>query len=105
MLRFRALVATALVLVALPAAAVEQVFDPAGPSFYDQPFPMELRRDPDRTVKLAGFPFPPGNALIQSYRVSLERTKGFGLNSGVFFKFDAAIDPISLPADPAVSTQ
>ena len=105
MLRCRTLVATALLLVALPAAAAEQVFDPNGASFYDQPFPMELRRDADGTVKLAGFPFPPGNALTELYRISLERTKGFGLSSGVFFKFDAAIDPATLPADPAASAQ
>lgn len=67
------------------------------------PFPHELRRDPDGTVALAGFPFPPANALVQSYRVALERTKGFGLSSGVFLKFDGDLDQGSLPADPAAS--
>lgn len=103
MLVRRALLAIALLLVAAPAPAAEQVFDPTGSSFYDMPFPMELRRDPDGTVSLASFPFPPGNALVDDYRVALERTKSFGINSGVFFKFDAAIDPTSLPADPAAS--
>lgn len=88
-----------------PAAAVEQVADPTGSSFYDMPFPHELRRDPDGTVSLAGFPFPPGNPLIESYRVALERTKGFGINSGVFFKFDGDLDPASLPADAAATLQ
>ena len=99
----RALLALLLLLAATPASAVQQVFDPEGASFYDVPFPMELRRDGDGTVSLAGFPFPPGNALVQSYRVALERTRGFGLASGVFLKFDGAIDPATLPADPAAS--
>jgi hypothetical protein len=104
MLHRRALTAVLLLLaVAAPAPAAEQIFDPEGSSFYDLPFPMELRRDPDGTVALTNFPFPPANALVESYRVALERTQGFGINSGVFFKFDAPIDPASLPASPAAS--
>jgi hypothetical protein len=99
----RALPVLLLLLVAAPAPAVEQVFDPAGTSFYDMPFPMELRRDADGSVSLAGFPFTPGNALIDRYRVALERTPSFGLNSGVFLKFDGPIDPATLPASPAAS--
>ena len=85
------------------AEAVQQVFDPAGSSFYDMPFPLELRRDPDGTVSLANFPFPQGNALIASYQAALERTRGFGIHSGVFFKFDGDIDVTTLPASPADS--
>jgi hypothetical protein len=104
MLRPRILTAAFLLLaLAAPAPAVEQVFDPDGASFYDMPFPMELRRDPDGSVSLANFPFPPANALVDSYRVALERTRGFGINSGVFLKFDGPIDPASLPASPAAS--
>lgn len=105
MLFRRALLAIVLLFTAAPAPAAEQVFDPSGSSFFDMPFPMELRRDPDGSVALAGFPFPPDNALVDSYRIALERTAGFGINSGVFFKFDAAIDPASLPVDPAASAQ
>ncbi|MBM4247749.1 MAG: hypothetical protein FJ148_28840 [Deltaproteobacteria bacterium] len=99
----RALLVVLPLVVAAPAPAVQQVFEPAGASFYDTPFPMELRRDADGTVSLARFPFPPGNALIDGYRVALERTRGFGVDSGVFFKFDGAIEPATLPADPAAS--
>ena len=87
------------------ADAVQAVFDPDGASFYDMPFPFELRRDPDGSVSLAGFPFPPGNALIESYQVALERTRGFGIHSGVFFKFDGDLDASSLPATPALSRE
>jgi hypothetical protein len=103
MRRCRVLLAAVLLLAAAPAAAVEQVFEPSGPSFYDMPFPFELRRDADGSVSLAGFPFPPGNALIESYRVALERTEGFGINSGVFFKFDGDLMTSTLPADAEAS--
>ncbi|MEW6267767.1 MAG: hypothetical protein AB1689_00550 [Thermodesulfobacteriota bacterium] len=103
MRRCRALLAAFLLLAAAPAGAVEQVFDPAGSSFYDMPFPFELRRDADGTVSLASFPFPVGNALIDAYHAALERTEGFGINSGVFFKFDGDLLGASLPADPDAS--
>ena len=84
------------------AGAVQPVFDPSGPSFYDLPFPHELRRDADGTVSIATFPFP-ASALIDQYRAAIEQANGFGLASGVFFKFDGAIDTTSLPADPEAS--
>ena len=76
MLVRRTLIAVVLLLLSVSARAAEPVFDPDGTSFYDMPFPMELRRDADGSVELAGFPFPPGNALVDSYRVALERTRG-----------------------------
>ena len=84
------------------AGAVQPVFDPAGPSFYDLPFPHDLRRDADGTVSIARFPFP-ANPLVDQYRAVIEETAGFGIASGVFFKFDGAIDPATLPAGPDAS--
>jgi hypothetical protein len=89
------------VLCAAPAFAVAPVFDPTG-GFYDMPFPHELRRDPDGTVALSGFPYIP-NGIVTAYINSLDEVPGFGLNSGVFLKFDGAVDPASLPADPDLS--
>lgn len=89
------------VLTSTPAFAVAPVFDPAG-GFYDMPFPHELRRDADGTVALGDFPFVP-NPIAASYIASLDEVPGFGLNSGVFLKFDGAIDTASLPADPDAS--
>lgn len=105
MRRILSYIALALLAIAFRAEAVESVFDPSGASFYDMPFPFELRRDPDGTVSLAGFPFPPANPLIASYRVALEQTRGFGVHSGVFFKLDGDIDPASLPSSAAASRQ
>ena len=94
------LIATA----ASPARAVAPVFDPDGGGFYDLPFPHELRRDADGTVSIAGFPFP-ASPLVDQYRDAIETTAGFGIASGVFFHFDGAIDPASLPGDPEASRQ
>ena len=44
-------------------------------------------------------------ALAQSYASSLEETEGFGVNSGVFVKFDGAIDTASLPPTADASRQ
>ena len=86
------------------ASAVQPVFEVVRQKFFDFPFPYELRRDADGTVSLAGFPFP-AVALAQSYASSLEETEGFGVNSGVFVKFDGAIDTASLPPTADASRQ
>ena len=91
-------------LAASPARAVTPVFDATGGGFYDLPFPNELRRDPDGTVSIGGFPFP-ANPLVDQYRDAIETSAGFGIASGVFFQFDGPIDPASLPADPEASRQ
>lgn len=82
---------------AAPAFAVAPVFDPNG-GFYDMPFPHELRRDADGTVALGDFPYI-SNGIATAYINSLDEVPGFGLNSGVFLKFDGAVDTASLP-DP-----
>lgn len=98
----RTALAAALLGTALPCLAVQPVFNPAGGSFYDMPWPFELRRDADGTVALANFPFG-ANAIVQSFAVALEEVPGFGLNSGVFVKLDGDLDESSLPADAAAS--
>jgi predicted esterase len=96
--------ASMLLVAAPPARAVAPVFDATSGDFFDLPFPHELRRDPDGTVSIAGFPFP-ANSLVDQYRDAIETTQGFGIASGVFFRFDGPIDPSSLPADPEASRQ
>jgi hypothetical protein len=98
------LISLLLFIPAARAAGVQPVFDPNGASFYDLPFPHELRRDPDGTISLASFPGQE-NPLVALYLEAIEETDGFGLNSGFFFKFDGAIDETSLPADPEASRE
>jgi predicted esterase len=102
---FPAVLAVVLLAAAPPgASAVTPVVDASSGAFFDVPFPHELRRDADGTVSIAGFPFP-ANPLVEQYRGAIETTAGFGIASGVFFRFDGAIDPASLPADPEASRQ
>jgi predicted esterase len=100
----RVLATLASVLISLPAGAVQPIFDPAGASFYDVPFPFELRRDTDGTVSIASFPLP-ANSLLDQYRAAIEESPGFGIAAGVFLKFDGDLDPTTLPADPEASRQ
>lgn len=86
----------------LPGLAVEPIFEPGGSSFYDMPWPFESRRDADGTVSLAGFPFG-ANVIVQNFALALEEVPGFGINSGVFVKFDGDLDPASLPPDATAS--
>jgi len=97
-----AALALVLLLGAGSSHAVQPVFDPTGSSFYDMPWPFELRRDVDGTVDLSTFPFG-ASALVQNFATALEEVPGFGLNSGVFVKLDGDLDPASLPADAAAS--
>ncbi|MBM4265914.1 MAG: hypothetical protein FJ144_04770 [Deltaproteobacteria bacterium] len=99
----RRFVLTLALLVAAPAAAVSPVFDPAGTSFYDLPFPYELRRDPDGTVALASFPRP--SALVDQYIDTIDQIPGFGQSAGVFFKLDGDLDPATLPPTAADSIE
>lgn len=72
--------------------------------FFDTPFPFDLRRHPDGNPILCDFPNPKGNGLVSAY---VSATKGgldgFGIQSGVFLRFDGPIDPGTLPADAAWS--
>src|SRR5262245_36174713 len=85
------------------AAAVDAVVGATGTSFYDLPFPHELRRDPDGTISVARFPFPPDNEIVASYAAAFEQLRGFGISSGVFLKFTGDLDPATLPASTEAS--
>ena len=68
-----ALILAALISLAAPTLAVQPVFEPGGASFYDMPWPFDLRRDPDGTLALDTFPVG-GNALLESYAEALGQT-------------------------------
>src|SRR5687767_14937315 len=75
--------------------------------FYALPFPNALRVEADGTVDLRRFPraFEPGT-LVHTYIETIDADlRGFGMSSGIYFRFDAAIDDKTLPADANASTQ
>jgi predicted esterase len=70
--------------------------------FYAIPFPNDLRLGADGTVDLTSYPRTVG--YVQNYVDAIDAgMRGFGENAGAFFRFDAALDPTSLPADYAAS--
>ena len=70
--------------------------------FYALPYPNDLRMDADGTIALGSYPRD-GGLLEQYVDVFDQRVTGFGTASAIYFRFDGAIDPASLPADPESS--
>lgn len=83
-------------ILVVPAGAA----DPS--AFYDLPFPNDLRRHDDGTLDLSEF--PTNSLLVSQMRDAASALDGFGLNSGIYARFDGVIDPESLP-DPAASLE
>jgi hypothetical protein len=81
----------------------ESITDLRGDSFFDHPFPSDLRRE-DGVVVLAGWPNPRESPLLAQYiDFADRRLDGFSVMGGGFLRFDAPLDPSSLPA-PGAST-
>ncbi len=66
--------------------------------FYALPFPNDVRMGADGTVDLTAYPRTVGQ-IAQYVDVIDADLRGFGENAGAFFRFDAPLDPASLPAD------
>jgi len=73
------------------------IWDPSGGDFFDMPWPLDDRRDPEGTLDMEGFPNPYRIGLLDSYVAHMETLDGFGNNSPVYFGFEVALDPDSLP--------
>jgi hypothetical protein len=73
-------------------------FDLPAQGFFDQPFPSDLRRTADGRIRLDGFPNPYGLDLLDDYvAVAEKRLDGFSPNGAIYFRFDSALDPSTLP--------
>jgi hypothetical protein len=69
--------------------------------FLDHPFPSDLRRHPDGTIRYEGFYNPRNNALLDQYAGYADGlTEGFSPLAAGYLRFDAPLDPASLPATP-----
>jgi len=68
----------------------------ADADFFAMPFPSNFWLD-DNGLDLSLYPRP--SALVEDYLDTMDsRLDGFGLNAAIFARFDAAIDPATLPA-------
>lgn len=74
-------------------------------TWFDHPFPSDLRRAADGTARFDGFPNPTSLPLLAQY---IDDTKGllqgFSPNAAAYLRFSGPIDPASLPADPQAAT-
>ena len=76
---------------------------PTTVDFYALPYPNDLRLDSDGTPALAGY--HRSQDLVGTFIDTIDaHARGFGNTQAVFFRFDAALDPSTLP-DPMASLQ
>lgn len=66
-------------------------------SFFDLPFPNDVRRTAAGTTDWSGFPNPRRNSFVRRYVEAMtERLDGFGTNGAVYFRFSHPIDEATL---------
>lgn len=79
----------------------QAVYDPAGPGFWDTPWPSDGRLDERGHPVLDGFPNPVAVPLLDTYLATLEEEVGFGTNTPVTLAFDGPVDLALLPSPEA----
>ncbi|MBA3453949.1 MAG: hypothetical protein H0T42_12715 [Deltaproteobacteria bacterium] len=67
----------------------------AGETFYDLPYPNDLRRHADGRLDLSLL--PTNSLIVDQVRAAAETLDGFGLNAAIYARFDGGLDPASLP--------
>ena len=70
----------------------------AGDTFFDAPFPSDLRLDADGTAAYAGFPNKGGNRLVTQLVALADGRRGFSVMTNAYFRFAVALPPRA-PAD------
>lgn len=80
------------------------IYDPQGENFWDLPFPSDVGRG-NPTFALTELPvdFSTGVADMWLEAAQEVAEDGFGLASGAYLRTTSAIDPATLPANPAAS--
>lgn len=72
-----------------------------GDAFLDHPWPSDLRREADGTVRLEGYPNPIPVRLISAYVASMKGVlDGFSPVAAGYLRFDGPLDTSSLPGTP-----
>jgi hypothetical protein len=75
-----------------------------GISFFDQPWPGDLRRENGRP-RLAGYPNPRNSATVTEELAALDGLDGFSPVAAGYVRFTGALDPASLPSTPNAALQ
>ena len=94
---------------AVPLAATRPRFDlnardGSRHDFFGLPHPTDLRKTATG-LDLAGFPNPSASSLLGSYLTLVrDDAPGFAAAGALYVAFNGAIDPATLPADPASTT-
>ncbi len=89
-----------------PAEPVRAVFDLESGSFFDVPFPSEVRRTDDGGLDLSLFPNPRGIIMVDELTGAIEQDiDDFGLTSAIYFHFSGRIDTATLPPTAAMSRE
>ncbi len=77
----------------------------AGGTFFNHPWPSDLRREDDDTIRFAGYPNPRETPIIDIYIESMAHIlTGFSPAAPGYVRFTAAIDPSTLPESPLAAT-
>jgi predicted esterase len=75
-----------------------------GLAWYDQPWPSDLRREDDGTVRVLGLYNPRENVLIEDYlRATKGLFRGFSPAASGYLRFTVPLDPKTLPEAPAAT--
>lgn len=73
----------------------------AAETFFDHPWPSDLRKEPDGTIRFAGWPNPLELPILDNYVGSMEGVlTGFSPAASGLARFTVELDPASLPATP-----
>jgi hypothetical protein len=86
----------------LPAAEVDR----AGVTFFDTPWPTDLRLDESGHIDVSSFPNPANVRLLETYKTEMNaRLTGYSVSAPVYFRFDGPIDEASFPVDGSASLE
>lgn len=71
--------------------------------FYTLPYPNDLHLGANGELDLSRYPQQEPGTILADYVAAFDTIEGAGTNSGIYFRFDGAIDPASLPQDANAS--
>lgn len=73
-------------------------------AFFNLPFPNDVRRTPEGTIDVTGFPNRRGNTFVARYLDAItQRIGGFATNGAAYVRFSHPVLPSSLPSTPEAS--